>query len=204
MKRTMLLTRGLEGYRWHVNRIKFRFGALTYLWGVAARPAHTINDSQRGPRGCRTSNQMLDGLRATCTRTIRGRTHLRRNTEGRLALMKHSMKIVLFYSTFIIALTSSGLSYAASLYQRLSDGSVWGYTGTPCNVGGGGNPCPGWQKLNADSRTVEIEAGGNNLYQRLRDGSVWGYTGTPCNAGGGGNPCPGWQKLNADSRTVEI
>jgi len=28
------LTQGLEEYEWHVNRIHFRFGALTYLWGV--------------------------------------------------------------------------------------------------------------------------------------------------------------------------
>ena len=111
---------------------------------------------------------------------------------------------VIFYSILIITLTSPDVSYADSLYQRLSDGSVWGYTGAPCNAGGGGNPCPGWQELNADSRTVEIKAGGDHLYQRLSDGSVWGYTGTPCNAGGAGNPCPGWQKLNADSRTVEI
>ena len=30
------LTRGLDEYKWHVNRVATRFGSLTYLWGVAA------------------------------------------------------------------------------------------------------------------------------------------------------------------------
>jgi hypothetical protein len=84
------------------------------------------------------------------------------------------------------------LAFALSLPTSSSwaqAGSIFRFTGAPC--GGGGNPCPGWQQLDANSVTVGIAAGGNNLYQLHNDGSIFKFTGAPC-GGGGGNPCPGW------------
>ncbi len=82
------------------------------------------------------------------------------------------------------------------LYQLHSDGWIWQYTGTPCS----GNSCPGWQRLDNNSKTKAITASGNQLYQLHNDGWIWQYTGTPCS----GDSCPGWQRLDNNPKTVAI
>lgn len=73
---------------------------------------------------------------------------------------------------------------------------IWRYTGIPCT----GDSCPGWQKLDNNSKTVMIASGGNQLYQLHNDGWIWRYTGTACT----GDSCPGWQRLDNNSKTVAI
>jgi len=85
---------------------------------------------------------------------------------------------------------------AADLYQLHAAGNIWKYTGTPCS----GNPCPGWQMLDNNLKTIAIASGGNNLYQLHNNGWIWKYTGTPCS----GNSCPGWQRLDNNPRSRAI
>jgi hypothetical protein len=79
------------------------------------------------------------------------------------------------------------------LVQLHSDGSIWQYTGTPCNS----TSCPGWQKLDNNPAAVKIfgfaDGGGGtgSIFQLHSDGSIWRYTGQPCS----GNSCPGWKNI---------
>ncbi|MBK8277280.1 MAG: hypothetical protein IPK92_16060 [Nitrospira sp.] len=75
-------------------------------------------------------------------------------------------------------------------------GSIWESTGAAC----AGDSCPGWKRLDNNSKTLHIAAGGNALYQLHNDGWIWRYTGTPCN----GESCPGWQRLDNNQKTVAI
>ncbi|WP_179958327.1 M12 family metallo-peptidase [Chitinimonas arctica] len=80
---------------------------------------------------------------------------------------------------------------------RNPSGAIWRYTGTPCS----GDSCPGWQKLDNNTRTVSVAAGGGGvLYQLHNDGRIWRYTGTPCS----GISCPGWQLLDINTKTIAI
>ncbi len=79
---------------------------------------------------------------------------------------------------------------------RPTSGAVWRFTGTACS----GNSCPGWQRLDNNSKTIGIVAAGDALYQLHHDGWIWRYTGTPCS----GNSCPGWQRLDNNANTVTI
>ncbi len=82
--------------------------------------------------------------------------------------------------------TASAGSYA--LYELHSTGSIWGYTGTPCE----GGVCKGWVQLDDNPAAIRIAAGGGFLYQLHLNGVVWKYTGTPCSGGS----CPGWQEID--------
>ena len=86
--------------------------------------------------------------------------------------------------------------FSGRLYQLHRDGWIWQHTGTPCS----GDSCPGWVRLDNNSKTVAIAAAGNQLYQLHRDGWIWRYTGTPCS----GNSCPGWERLDNNPKTVAI
>ncbi|HSY50700.1 MAG TPA: tectonin domain-containing protein [Thermoanaerobaculia bacterium] len=82
------------------------------------------------------------------------------------------------------------------LYQLHGDGSIWRYTGQECD----GDVCPGWDRLDDNSQTVEIAGAGGQLFQRHSDGSIWRYLGTPCV----GDSCPAWQKLDSNASTKAI
>jgi hypothetical protein len=78
----------------------------------------------------------------------------------------------------------------------LDNGTIWEATGVACS----GESCPGWQRLDNNSKTFVIAAGGNDLYQLHNDGWIWRYTGTACT----GESCPGWQRLDNNQKTVAI
>jgi hypothetical protein len=98
-----------------------------------------------------------------------------------------------------IAMLAAGISASmvsvawggtAPLYQTHWDGSIWQYTGAPCN----GGFCPGWQQLDSNPATAEIAAGGGQLYQFHNgngDNSIWMYTGHPCTP----SACAGWVQI---------
>jgi hypothetical protein len=44
------------------------------------------------------------------------------------------------------------------LFQLHNDGWIWRYTGTPCS----GDSCPGWQRLDNNSKARRIAVGGFN------------------------------------------
>jgi hypothetical protein len=77
---------------------------------------------------------------------------------------------------------------ATELYEILSNGQIWRYTGT------------GWQELDNNPLGMLIAAGNNVVYQMHNDGSIWQYTGTPCKNGA----CSGWEMLDNNSQTVHI
>jgi len=77
---------------------------------------------------------------------------------------------------------------ATELYEILSNGQIWRYTGT------------GWQELDNNPLGKLIAAGNNVVYQMHYDGSIWQYTGTPCKNGA----CYGWEMLDNNSQTVHI
>ncbi|HKP83191.1 MAG TPA: galactose oxidase-like domain-containing protein [Pyrinomonadaceae bacterium] len=82
------------------------------------------------------------------------------------------------------------------IYQLHNDGKIWRYTGTECE----GDSCPGWERLDNNTRTAQIVAAGAQVFQRHTDGKIWRYTGTPCS----GTSCPGWQQLDNNPRTKTI
>ncbi|MGQ5523932.1 M12 family metallo-peptidase [Chitinimonas sp. PSY-7] len=80
---------------------------------------------------------------------------------------------------------------------RNPSGAIWRYTGTPCS----GDSCPGWQRLDNNTRTVSVAAGSSSiLYQLHNDGRIWRYTGVPCS----GVSCPGWQLIDNNTKTIAI
>jgi hypothetical protein len=107
-------------------------------------------------------------------------------------------RIAMLAAGISASMVSVAWSGTAPLYEMHWDGSIWQYTGVPCN----GGSCPGWQELDRNSATVQIAAGGGQLYQ-LHDGwsgvagdspwdnSIWMFTGQPCNA----SSCPGWVQI---------
>ncbi len=96
-----------------------------------------------------------------------------------------------------IALLAAGISASMvsvawggtpPLYQTHWDGSVWQYTGAPCN----GGFCPGWTQLDSNPATTQLAAAGGQLYQlHYWDGSMWMYTGQPCTP----SACAGWVQI---------
>ena len=82
------------------------------------------------------------------------------------------------------------------LYQLHNDGSIWRYTGAPCNT----VECPGWQMLDDNRRTISVATAGRQLFQLHKDGTIWRYTGTPCS----GMSCPGWQMLDNNPAAAAI
>ena len=79
---------------------------------------------------------------------------------------------------------------------RLQGFPIWRYTAVPCV----GESCPGWQRLDINSKTIATAAAGRHLYQLHNDGWIWRYTGVQCS----GESCPGWQRLDRNSKTVAI
>jgi hypothetical protein len=92
------------------------------------------------------------------------------------------------------SLVPAAFAAAPVVYELHTTGSVWGYTGTPCN----GQACPGWEMLNDDSKAVQIAAGAGTLYQLDSDGTVWQWNGAVCN----GNACNRWTQIGADAITI--
>ena len=86
--------------------------------------------------------------------------------------------------------------FSSMLFVARNGAATWRYTGTPCS----GDSCPGWQRLDNNSKTVAISAAGGKLYQLHSDGWIWRYTGTPCS----GDSLPGWQRLDNNSKTIAI
>jgi hypothetical protein len=87
-----------------------------------------------------------------------------------------------------IATSMVSMAWGQELYQTHSDGSIWEYTGAPCD----GRLCPGWIKLDNNPNMSMIAAGGGALYEMHKDGSVWWYVGPACS----GSSCPGWVELD--------
>src|ERR1051325_1208729 len=74
--------------------------------------------------------------------------------------------------------------------------TIWRFTGTPCS----GNTCPGWEKLDRNNFSSQIEGNRVQLYQMYVSGHILRFNGTPCT----GNVCPGWQLLDNNPRTRAI
>jgi hypothetical protein len=71
--------------------------------------------------------------------------------------------------------------------------SIWRYYDQPAGCPTMDN-CPGWTKIDANSYTNELFAGGGKLYQRHANGSVYEHTGTP----------PGWEFLFRTTNTLAV
>ena len=84
---------------------------------------------------------------------------------------------------------------AGSVFQLLSNGQIWEWTGANCFSG-----CPGWIELDNDPAARAIAAGSGWLYELLSNGSIWRSTGVPCN----GSSCTGWVQLDNNSATKAI
>jgi hypothetical protein len=89
-----------------------------------------------------------------------------------------------------------GSAPAIKFTENNPPGSIWKYTGTPCN----GSSCTGWQELDDNGESVRIAVTGSNLYQLWNTGEIWQSTGTPCNSSG----CPGWKSIDNNGATLEI
>ena len=83
------------------------------------------------------------------------------------------------------------------VYQLHNDGSLWRYTGTPCD----GDFCPGWAMLDNNRATVAAAASGGQFYQLHNDGSIWRHNGTPCSSG---SSCPGWFMIDNNRAATAI
>jgi hypothetical protein len=81
-----------------------------------------------------------------------------------------------------------------NLYQTQIDGSIWQYTGQPCN----GSTCSGWVKLDNNPDMSYIVAGESTVFEVHKSGSIWEYNGTPCNSSG---VCSGWVELDDNANT---
>jgi len=82
------------------------------------------------------------------------------------------------------------------LYQSHVDGTLWRFTGTPCD----GDFCPGWAMLDNNSATVATAAADGQFYQLHNDGSIWRHNGTACS----GSSCPGWIELDNNRAATAI
>ena len=90
-----------------------------------------------------------------------------------------------------------GSAPAIEFSESNPPGSIWVYTGAPCN----GTSCTGWQQLDGNNESVRIATtGGTQLYQLWNTGTVYKYTGTPCND----TSCPGWKRIDTNPNTFEI
>src|ERR1051325_4268151 len=74
--------------------------------------------------------------------------------------------------------------------------TIWRFTGTPCS----GSTCPGWEKLDRNNFSSQIEGNRVQLYQMYVSGHILRFNGTPCT----GNVCPGWQLLDNNPRSRAI
>jgi hypothetical protein len=83
---------------------------------------------------------------------------------------------------------------------RPEEASIWQSTGVPCS----GTNCPGWARLDNNSRSIAISAGGEHheqrLYQLHNDGAIWRYTDVTCQF----DSCPGWQRLDNNDKTAAL
>ncbi|MGA3074226.1 MAG: hypothetical protein ABSG56_11090 [Bryobacteraceae bacterium] len=95
-----------------------------------------------------------------------------------------------------IAMSMVSMAWGQELYQTRSDGSIWEYTGTPCNE----VTCPGWIELDNNSNMSMIAAGGGALFEMHKDGSIWWYIGPACSEGS----CPGWVELDNNPLAIAI
>jgi hypothetical protein len=103
-------------------------------------------------------------------------------------------KMALLAACISASIVPVAFAAAPVVYELHSSGSVWGYTGTPCD----GQVCPGWEMLNDDSRAVQIAAGAGTLYQLNNDGAIWQWNGAVCN----GNACNRWTQIGAGATAV--
>ncbi len=95
-----------------------------------------------------------------------------------------------------MAASMVSMAWGQDLYQTHSDGSIWQYTGKPCNR----VSCPGWIKLDNNPNMTMIAAGGGALFEMHKDGSIWWYTGPACSGGS----CPGWVELDNNPNAESI
>jgi hypothetical protein len=82
------------------------------------------------------------------------------------------------------------------VYEKHTDGSLWRYTGTPCD----GQFCPGWAQLDDNSKTTAMTGADGQFYQLHNDGSIWRHNGTPCS----GSSCPGWIEVDNNPKATAI
>src|ERR1022692_2739837 len=100
-------------------------------------------------------------------------------------------RIALLAAALSASMVSTAWGGVPGLYQVHLDGSIWQYTGEPCE----GSSCLGWVELDNNPITATIAAGAGKLYQVHTDGTIWSYTGPPCS----GSSCPGWVKIERQS-----
>src|ERR1019366_2686538 len=105
-------------------------------------------------------------------------------------------RIALLAAALSASMVSTAWGGVPGLYQVHLDGSIWQYTGEPCE----GSSCLGWVELDNNPITAFIAAGGGKLYQVHTDGTIWSYTGPACS----GSSCPGWVKIDDNPITEAI
>jgi hypothetical protein len=86
------------------------------------------------------------------------------------------------------------------VFEQLSDGSLWEYTGTPCQ----GNVCSGWVEVDSGNNTLYAASGGGQLYQLRNDFSIWKFVGPACTPPSQGLVCAGWEQLDNNPQTAGI
>jgi hypothetical protein len=110
-------------------------------------------------------------------------------------------RMALLAASISTSMGSAAWAGNTALYQFHSDGTVWAYTGVPCN----GNVCNGWRQIgnNDEGRPGSLvaagaegadqlfsfESGTPNMYD---DGPPNKFTGQPCISF---TDCPGWQAI---------
>ena len=105
-------------------------------------------------------------------------------------------RIALLAAALSASVVSTAWGGVPGLYQVHLDGSIWQYTGEPCE----GSSCLGWVELDNNPITATIAAGAGKLYQVHTDGTIWSYTGPACS----GSSCPGWVKIDDNPITEAI
>ena len=103
-------------------------------------------------------------------------------------------KMALLAACISASIVPAAFAAAPLVYELHTTGSVWGYTGTPCN----GQVCSGWEMLNDDPKAVQIAAGAGTLYQMDSDSTVWQWNGAVCN----GNACNRWTQIGIGASSI--
>jgi hypothetical protein len=89
--------------------------------------------------------------------------------------------------------SNSRIDSYSNLYSAQNNGSVWQFSGTPCN----GNDGSGWYQIDNNPDMAYIVAGYNTVYEVHKSGSIWQYTGVPCNYNA--TVCSGWTMLSSSN-----
>jgi hypothetical protein len=84
--------------------------------------------------------------------------------------MMNTINRLLLFS-ILIATVGTTLEAQDLIFELHKSGSVWLFTGEPCDTSG----CHGWKLVDSNPHTVSITATQDTLYQIHDDHSLWGY-----------------------------